>query len=474
MNYAKRWWVLVAIGMGIFLGTIDGSIVNIALPTLEDDLTTSFATVQWVVISYLLCLATLVLAVGRLGDMVGKKSIYTAGFGVFTAGSMLCGIAPGVGWLIAFRVVQGVGAAMIFALGFAIVTESFPPAERGRALGLTGSIVSLGIIIGPTLGGLIIESLSWRWIFFVNLPVGIIGTLTAMRFIPDVAPRGSQHFDFLGAGVFCAALLALLLSLTAGQGLGFGHPAVLALGITGALCIGAFVTIERRVAEPMLDLGIFRNNRLLVVNLVTGWMSFTAVSGLVLLLPFYLEGVLGHGPRTVGLLLASLPAALGIVAPFSGSLSDRIGPRPVTVAGLAILVIGYLGAEVLAVDTTPLVFVLAMIPIGIGLGTFQSPNNSAVMGSVPPERLGVTSSMLTITRITGQLTGIATLGALWAARVGAITGARGDPAGAPAAAQVGALHDTTVVTAGLMMAALAVAGAGWIVERRRVTRPAPS
>jgi MFS family permease len=192
VDYSRKWLVMAAIAMGIFLGTIDGSIVNAALPTLETEFGTSFAAVQWIVLGYLLVLATLTMGVGRVGDMRGKRPIYTAGFAVFTVASTLCGLAPGIGWLIAFRVVQGIGSAMIFALGFAILTEAFPASERGRALGLAGTLVSIGVAIGPALGGLIIDTLSWRWIFLVNLPVGILGTWTAWRFVPDVEPPGAS------------------------------------------------------------------------------------------------------------------------------------------------------------------------------------------------------------------------------------------------------------------------------------------
>ena len=220
--------MLVAIAMAIFLGTIDGSIVNVALPTLVDEFDTTFAVAQWVVLAYLLTQTTLTLGFGRLGDMVGKKPIFTTGFVVFTVGSVLAGLSPTIGWLIGARVVQAIGAAMIFALGFAITTEAFPPTERGRALGINGTMVSLGIMAGPIVGGLILEATDWRWIFFVNLPVGILGTITALRFIPNTKPRG-QSFDFAGAVVFFAALLTFMLGLTLGQEVGFTDPAVLGL-----------------------------------------------------------------------------------------------------------------------------------------------------------------------------------------------------------------------------------------------------
>ncbi|MGL4648095.1 MAG: MFS transporter, partial [Caldilineaceae bacterium] len=238
---------MASVAMGIFLATVDGSIVNIALPTLRAELNTTFAATQWVVLAYLLTLATLLLSVGRLADIVGKKRIYVAGFVVFTVGSVLCGLAPTVGWLIAMRVVQAIGAAMIFSLGPAILTEAFPASERGRALGISGMVVSIGIITGPTLGGIILGSLSWHWIFFVNLPVGIVGTWLAWRSIPLTTPRGGQTFDFAGAAALFVGLLTVLLALTLGQGRGYGDGLIIALLVVSGLTLAAFLVIESRV-----------------------------------------------------------------------------------------------------------------------------------------------------------------------------------------------------------------------------------
>ena len=237
VDYSRKWWVMLAVAMGIFLGTIDGSIVNVALPTLVDEFDTSFAAVQWVVLGYSArsCHPHPSRSAGS-ATWSARKRIYTLGFGVFTVFSVLAGLAPSIEWLIGARVFQAVGAAMLFSLGLAIVTEAFPPDERGRALGITGSIVSIGIVIGPSVGGLLIDSLSWRWIFFVNLPVGIIGTLTAMRFVPNVPPPGNQRFDFLGGATFFVALLSFMLALTVGQERGFADGAV--SGAVRARCGG--------------------------------------------------------------------------------------------------------------------------------------------------------------------------------------------------------------------------------------------
>ena len=460
VDYGRKWYVLVAIAMAIFLGTIDGSIVNVALPTLVEEFDTTFNVAQWVVLAYLLTQATLTLGFGRLGDMIGKKPIFTTGFMVFTIGSVLAGFSPTIGFLIGARVVQALGAAMIFALGFAITTEAFPPSERGKALGINGTTVSLGIMAGPIIGGMILEATDWRWIFFVNLPIGIVGTITAIKFVPNTKPKGKQRFDFVGAGVFFVALLSLLLALTMGQNLGFSDPAILTAFVTSAASFVAFVIIERRVTDPMLSLDLFKS-RDLTVNLITGFVAFFALSGLLLLVPFYLTDVMGLSPSEIGFVLGAVPITMGIVAPMSGTLSDRIGSRPVTVAGLALMTVAYIVAAFWFGDaTTSLMVILVGLIIGLGMGIFQSPNNSAILGSVAPEQLGVTSGMLTINRTTASVTGIAVLGTLWAARTAVYSGV-GDAADAPPAAQAAGLADTMTVAAILLGLALALGLWAW-------------
>ena len=467
VDYSRKWYVMATIGMSLFLATIDGSIVNVALPTLIRELSTDFPTVQWVVLAYLLTQTTLMLSVGRLGDIIGKKQIFTAGFVVFTIGSVLCGFSPTVFWLIGFRIIQAIGASMVLALGFAIVTESFPPEERGRALGINGALVSIGIVVGPVLGGFIIENLTWNWIFFVNLPVGIIGTFMALRFIPDFHPEGGQRFDYAGAITLFISLSALLLGLTFGQSIGLGDPRVLALVATSIVFLIIFIVIEIRTEQPMIDLRIFRAT-LFTVNISTGLITFFCISGALILVPFYLENVLGYKTQDVGLLFAVVPIALGITAPISGSLSDRFGTRPITIAGLIVVGLGYLTMSTLSTETTAIGFILRLAPIGIGMGIFQSPNNSAIMGAVPKERLGIASGLLSITRTLGQTTGIALLGAFWAIRTITYNNAP-LPDGAttaPPVFQLAGMQDTFLITASLIGIALLISFAGLQIERR--------
>lgn len=460
VDYSRKWFVLIAIAMAIFLGTVDGSIVNVALPTLVDEFETTFSVAQWVVLAYLLTQTSLTLMFGRLGDMIGKKPIFTAGFSVFTIGSVLAGLSPTIEFLIAARVVQAVGASMIFALGFAITTEAFPPSERGKALGINGTTVSLGIMAGPIIGGIILEATDWRWIFFVNLPIGIIGTITAIKFVPNTKPKGGQRFDFLGAGTFFVGLLTFLLALTMGQNIGFSEPLILGMFTVSVAALAAFIAVERRVAQPMLNLALFKS-RDLTVNLITGFIGFFALSGMILVVPFYLTDVIGLSPRGIGFVLGAIPITMGIVAPMSGTLSDRIGSRPVTVVGLALMTIAYaIAGFSFEGATTALVVVIVGLIIGLGFGIFQSPNNSAILGSVPHDQLGVTSGMLTINRTTASLTGIAVLGALWAART-TVYADGGEVANAPAAAQAAALADTMIVAAVLVGMALLLALWAW-------------
>lgn len=475
-RYQNKWMVLAAVGSGTLLATIDSSIVNITLPTLIQAYDTTFPVVQWVVLSYLLVVTTLILGMGRLGDILGKKPVHRMGLIIFTVSSMLCGIAPNIYTLIAFRALQAVGASMIMALGVAIITESFPPEERGRALGISGAIVSAGIITGPVVGGLILGSLSWHWIFFVNVPVGIIGVWMVNRYVSSQKPAGGQRFDYIGALLLFISLSGLLLALTIGQDIGFTSLPI--LGLFGAFIIflGLFLWVETRVAQPMIDLTMFRNT-LFSTNLVMGVLVFICFAGTTIMIPFYLEDVRGYPPQTVGMLLSVVPLMLGIFSPITGTLSDRYGPRPVLTVGLALILSGFLAVSQLQIDTPMWVYILMFIPIGIGLGTFQSPNNSAIMGAVPKERLGITSGLLSISRTMGQTVGIAVLGALFAARVASQLGGALPDGGATAASplvQVIALRQTFLISTGLLILALSIGIWGWLSDRRRVPKVQPA
>lgn len=467
--YSRKWYVMVAVAMSTFLSTIDGSIVNVALPTLVTELDTVFAVAQWVILAYLLAQATLLPSAGRLGDMLGKKRIYTGGIVVFTAASVLCALSPNVYWLIGFRLLQAIGSVMMLGLGMAIVTEAFPPQERGKAIGLNGTFVSIGIVLGPTLGGMLLSVTSWHWLFLVNLPVGILGAFLAWRFVPDTRPLGKQEFDFGGAVLLFISLLALLLALTLGQERGFSEALILTLFGVASLFLLIFIGVEKRQPQPMLDLSLFRN-RVFSLSLLIGSVAFTAIAGTTLLLPFYLQNMRGFEVQQVGLMMALIPVFLGVAAPLAGSASDKYGTRRIASIGLLIVIAGYWVMSGFDVTTTLLIFALGVVPIGLGMGIFQSPNNSAVMGAAPPEHLGVASGLLGLSRTLGQTTGIALFGALWAGRVTIAMGKTpvGGATTAPISAQIAGLQEVFLAMMALMVVALVLSV--WGIKQEKLIR----
>lgn len=417
VDYSAKWKVMAAVGSGVLLSTIDSSIVNIALPTIRQDLDAGLIQVQWVSVGYILALAALLLPFGRWGDLSGKKRIYLTGFVAFTAASALCGLAPTIEALIGLRVLQAVAAAMVTAVGAAIVTGAFPASERGKALGWIGTFVSVGIVTGPVLGGLLISALDWRWIFFVNIPVGIAGSLLVHRFVPD-DPGRRGVFDVPGAATFAIALGALALGVT-----GVDHlpPAVVAVCLAAsAVSLAVFVSIERRSEHPMVRLELFRNP-LLSVSVITGLLVFVSFAGVAFVFPFLLEVSLGYDTSQTGLFLAIAPACLGLTAPFAGTLSDRIGIRPLTIVGLGFQLVSLLAIQTLTTSSSGWHVAAIAVPLGIGMGTFQAPNNSAIMSSAPPEYAGIASAVLSLTRLTGQLVGLSAIGSLWTTGVARLT-----------------------------------------------------
>ncbi|MEZ4866752.1 MAG: DHA2 family efflux MFS transporter permease subunit [Caldilineaceae bacterium] len=472
VDYSRKWLVMTAVGLGTFLETIDTSAVNLALPTLVNVFGVDFALVQWVVLAFVLTQTTLMLVMGRLGDTFGKKPIFLTGVVVAGIGATLCAFAPSIEWLIALRVVQATGVAMALALSFGIVAEAFPPSERGLALGTIGAIVSIGVVIGPVVGGLILDALSWRWLFLLNVPFALLCLPVGIRNIPHIRQGSSGRFDYLGSLIFFVSLLAFLLATTFGQRSGFGEPRILALlGVAALTCL-LFIQVESKVATPVVDLKLFANRRF-SLNLGQRYLSFIVFVSVSLLLPFYLQNMLGYAPRMVGLLLTAIPITFGGIAPIAGTLADRFGERPVIAVGLLLLLVGSLAVSTLNAATTTLGYCLRALPFGLGMGIFQSPNNSAIMGSVPGDRLGMASSLLSVIRALGRSSGIAIVGALWSSRVLFYAGAGygGDATTAPIAAQVAGLQEAFLLVALFALLALGLTGWDWLQQRRLALQP---
>lgn len=303
---------------------------------------------------------------------------------------------------------------MISALGAAIIAEVFPQAERGRAFGIIGAVVSLGIALGPTVGGVLIGLANWRMIFLVNVPIGIFASYVVWRNVPLSRYRsGRQPFDWWGLGLISVALTCFALGMTRGQDQGFFESSTLVLLAIAVLGLALFLWLEAQIANPILDLKLFQNLQF-SLSLLTGILVFIVIAGAIFIIPFYLELGLQYSTQHTGLLLAVSPVLGGIVAPISGNLSDRFGTRIISLLGLVLMAIGCLCISTFTTQITDMDYILRVAPFGIGLGMFQSPNNSAILGSVPPERLGIAAGLLSLTRTLGQTTGVPLLGAIFA------------------------------------------------------------
>lgn len=443
-----RWGVLLAIGLGTFMSALDGSVVNITLPVVRESFGASVATVEWVVTIYLLVVSGLLLSVGRLGDLRGHRRVYTTGFLIFLLGSVLCGLAPSAGYLIAARAAQAVGASMLFANAPAILTKSFPPEMRGRALGLQATMTYLGLTVGPSVGGWLTTALGWRWVFYINLPVGLLALALALRFVPrDSGSGAAEEFDLRGAWTFTGGLVALLLALNQGHAWGWTAWPTVTLLAGSLVLMGLFLRLERRVAAPMLDLSLFRS-RTFSAAAASAVLNYVCVYMVLFLMPFYLQQARGLSPAEAGLLLTAQPMLMAIVAPLSGSLSDRIGTRLPSVLGMGLLGLGLFLLSSLDLESPPGVMVAMLAVAGLGIGIFASPNNSALMGAAPRHRQGIAAGVLALARNVGMVMGVGLAGAVFTTVLG----------------RAGALEAASIVSAMrasyLLAAGVAVAGMG--------------
>ena len=406
-----KWRAMLVVSIGIFMSTLDASILNIALPTLTSYFNTDIATIEWVILSYLLTITTLLLTLGRLSDMYGRKPMFMAGLLIFTLGSGLCSLSASAGQLIAFRVVQGLGAAMLMANSPAIITAVFPHTERGKALGLVGTVVSIGSMTGPVLGGFLIDWIGWQSIFYINIPIGLLGTVYAFKTLKPDRVHGGQKFDIKGAILMFLSIISLVLVITRGQVLGWDSPAIIGLSILFAIFLAGFVIVEKKADQPMVELSLFRNRPFSASN-ASGFLSFTAMFAVIILMPFYMDEILGYNPEHMGMVFVAIPLVMALVAPVSGWISDRTNSFLLSSLGMAVSCLALFLLGNLDQDATFFDIVTRMGMIGLGMGLFQSPNNSIVMGSVPKERLGIAGGMLAMVRNLGMVTGIAISGAV--------------------------------------------------------------
>jgi EmrB/QacA subfamily drug resistance transporter len=402
-----KWIVLSVTTIGAMMAAIDGTIVILGLPQMMIELHANLIAMIWVIMGYILVSTVFLMTFGRIADMLGRVRMYNLGFVIFTVGSLLCGLSQSAAQLIFFRLIQGSGAAMLMVNSVAILTEVFPPNERGRALGVNAVTWAAGGVLGPVLGGLILTAGTWRWIFFINVPIGALGALWGYLVLKERTSRQNmEKFDFRGAGLFSLSLISILLALTLGIQYSFVSPPILFLFAMSLVSLLLFFWSERRAVNPVLDLSLF-NDRTYTFSVLAAMMQAMALFAVNFLVIFYLEGVRGFDPLKAALLLIPLPLVSAVMAPISGSLADRIGAR--VPATLGILIQGFaLVLFLMITPTTPypqIAFGLAVM--GLGGGLFWSPNTSAVMNAAPRRRLGVASATLATLRQAGMVTSFA-------------------------------------------------------------------
>ena len=408
-----KWWTILSVSIGVFIFSLDVYIVNLALPSMLASLHTSFANSQWIVLSYLLAISIFVLSVSKLGDMVSKKKLYIIGMIVFTTSSLLCGFAPNIGFLIAFRAIQGLGAAFISGLGTAMIVEAFPPEERGLGLGIRAGVFGLGMMLGPTIGGLLINIGDWPLIFFINVPIGILGIVMMAYFVPPsiINPK-KQKFDVKGTIVLTFMLTCFILGITLLEEQSYNLNIILALLCLSIISLGIFIFIESRTLNPILDWKIFRSLDL-SLGLGLRFIGNFVIAGVIFILPFFFQWVEQYSSNKTGFFLAIPPIIIVLTAPIAGMLSDRFGSRIISLIGLLLMAIGCLLISTFNTKLTIINYMMAIIPYGLGIGMFQSPNNSAIMGAAPQDSLGIASGLLSLSRILGQTLGVPLVGGIF-------------------------------------------------------------
>jgi EmrB/QacA subfamily drug resistance transporter len=417
--------VLLVVGLGTLLGAMASSMVNLALPSIGRDLGVSIESSRWVVQVYLLVTAVLLLPAGRVGDLLGHGRVYLLGFALFGLMSIVCGLAPSFPVLLAGRVLQGLGAALLVAVAPALLTSSFPPQQRGRALGVMSTATYVGLTVSPPLTGLILSAFDWRFTFFLMAPMAVVTCGLGLCCLPRGSPAREARFDWGGAASLVAGLPLLLLALSQGQAWGLASPRTVGSALGGAAALAVFFVLQRQRPAALLDLGLFRS-RVFTASVVGAVFNYVALFAAVLLLPFYLEEGLGLPPSAVGLVLTAQPLSMALTASPSGWLSDRVGTRGLATLGMCGVAVGLGGLATLGPESPPWLPAAWLAVVGVGTGVFISPNSSALMGAAPRARQGIAGSVMAEARTLGMLLGVALSTAVFRAAGGRTGASWGD------------------------------------------------
>lgn len=406
IKHNNMWLILIATCLFTFMSTLDGSIVNIAMPTMSKDLAISMNEAEWIVSVYMITICCLLIFWGRISDTIGKIKIFKIGTLIFILGSLFCGISSTLEMLLISRIIQATGASMTMATNYGIITENFPPEMRGRSLGVLGSFVSLGSIAGPGIGGVIIQKYTWHYIFLINIPIGIFAFVLGYFVFPKSKKKDIPlNLDYLGFILFDMFIISLFMGIFIGQVIGFTKLSIIILFIIAVCSFVGFIFREKGAKNPLIDLTIF-NNKSFSVGLTCAVLIFSSNLFMNTLLPFYLQDTLKLSSLVSGFILMCVPIAMVIVAPISGALSDKIGAKGLTFLGLFIVSVSQLLFILIGLKTTISYLVILTLLAGTGVALFQSPNNSIIMSSVEHNHLGIAGSINSLARNIGMVTGL--------------------------------------------------------------------
>jgi EmrB/QacA subfamily drug resistance transporter len=474
-----RWLVVGAVCIGAFMGQVDSSIAQLVLPQLEYEFGARLSVVSWVAVAYLVTMAGFLPIFGRLADIVGRKLLYTGGFLLFVLGSGLCGFAPTLPSLIAFRVIQAIGAALLASNSVAIVVTAAGPDRRGRALGVQAAAQAVGLSVGPVIGGLVLATLGWRWVFWINVPFGIIASIIGWFVIPPTTGLADETgFDWKGALLLLPALTAFVAVISEAHVWGITSPALLGGLLVASLFMVFFVRSERGGEAPLVDFSLFRSSAFSAGN-AAGLMSYAMLFGLFFLMPFILIRVYHDNVLAAGLGLAIVPVTLGLVAPVSGALSDRLGAHLLTLLGLLVCAVGLILLYFI-MDGTPASLPAVMVALAVfggGQGLFASPNNNSIMAAAPAHVTGGAGGLMNVVRSIGMSVGIAAASALLSWRLDALTGRPVNTVAAAPAVLLEAGHSVILLFISFAAVAGLISLAGTLADRHRpspATGPKPS
>ena len=412
----KKWWTLAAVAFGLFMIMLDNTVVNVALPSIQRELDMQLSELEWVVSGYALTFAALMLIGGKLADAYGRRLVFVVGIAIFTLASLACGLASSGEALIAARVAQGVGAAMMNPATLSIIAVTFPPRQRGTAIGIWAGTSALALALGPLIGGLLTEHASWNWIFFVNVPIGVLGIAASFLLIDESRDESHERLDLPGLATSGLGLFALTYGLIEGNNFGWGSVRIVGAFVVAAVSLTVFVLLERRQRAPMLDLTLFRNRTYVGANLAMLLVAL-AMFGVFFFVSLYMQNVLGYSAVEAGAAFLPMTVLIILIAPLAGRASDRWGSRWLITGGMVLLAVKLAYFSQLSDDATFWVLLPALVLGGFGMSMTMTPSSAAAMRAVPVEKAGIGSAVLNACRQVGGSTGIALMGAIMASRL---------------------------------------------------------